>query len=618
MLAVVAALSCNCSRHSANDPSGSLPEQPGRANVVFITVDTLRADRLPCYGYKALQTPAIDRLARDGILFERTVAPAPMTLPSHCSIFTGAYPAYTGVHDQAGFTLKPDQVTLAEVLKSAGYETAAFVGASILNSRTGLAQGFDLYSDLSGRQESERRGDQVIEEAVRWLGSPGRRNFFAWIHLFDPHAPYRPPEPFRGAYRDNPYDGEIAFVDSVIGTLIRALVASGRYEDAIIVFTSDHGESLGEHGEKTHGLFLYDSTLRVPLIVKAPNLRGKSAIVREQVRAIDIAPTLLYLLSLPKPATMQGSELVSLIERRSQGPPLLAYSETYYPYYHLRWSPLVAVRDERYSYIRAPRPELYDRQSDPQESHDIAGAGPAIAAEMDRKAREYDRLSAPGSGAGAPATDKVERATLERLRSLGYLSVSPRKTGKLDFAKLPDPKDKVGIYNSLLDALGDAEEGRIQQSTIRLKRVIEQEPELVDAHLNLGSNYAQSGECEKAVRAFQRVLELDEGNVSAIYNVALCQAQQGKLEQAVQGFRRLLSLDPDDNQARLALGRAYQLQGKLDAAIQTLKSAVEKEPGLVRAHEFLSQAYETKGWKEAAASERLIQKRLAPQGAARQ
>ncbi len=579
----------------------SPPKLP--AAVILVTIDTLRADRLGCYGHGGIETPFIDRIAADGIRFEQAVAQAPMTLPSHCSILTGAYPAYTGVHDQAGFTLKPDLPTLAEILKSAGYQTAAFVASSILNSQTGLGRGFDRYSDLSAGEDVERRADQVMTDALQWIAGAGPQKFFVWIHLFDPHAPYAPPEPFRSRYRASPYDGEIAFVDSVVGSLTRALVDAGRYDGALIAVTGDHGESLGEHGEKTHGLFLYDSTLRVPLILKAPQSQWKGRVVSDQVRSIDIAPTILQLLALPQAPRMQGNGLLSMVAGKWNRPPLVAYSETYYPYYHFQWSPLVAVRTEQYKYIVAPRRELYDSRNDPQETRNIATGNSSIATQMEETAQRYATF---GADTGSiPAMEKLDRATLERLRSLGYLGVSAGKARQADLSKLPDPKDRIEVYNLLQEALSDAREGRVELSTAKLLRVVRQDDRLVEAHLNLGANYAQGGQYERAVRALRRALELDDTNVTAAYDLALCYAQQGRLGDAVQGFQRTLSLDPNDSRARVALGRAYQLQGKLDDAIEAFRKALEQNAGLTQAREFLSQAYDAKGWKEAAAAERL-------------
>ncbi len=379
LLAVVSFMLSGCS-------TSRKPAAPD-ANAILITVDTLRSDHLECYGYRGVRTPAINLLAVDGVRFEQDISQAPLTLPSHCSILTGMWPRSTGVRDQAGFTLSPDRPRLAAVLKMAGFQTAAFAGSSILNAETGLGQGFDAYTNVSpaiggapGAEGLERRGDQVMADALRWIQEPGRRaRFFAWIHLFDPHTPYSPPEPYRTEYKTSPYDGEIAFVDSQIGRLCTELQAKGLYDKTLIVFTSDHGEGLGEHGEEAHGFFLYDSTLRVPLIVKFPESRWKGRVVGDQVRGIDLAPTILDALGIAAPPRMQGRTLMKLAAGEQAGAPPAAFSETYYPYYHFGWSPLIAIRAGSYKYVQAPKPELYDLSADRGETNNLAAGDTRLA-----------------------------------------------------------------------------------------------------------------------------------------------------------------------------------------------------------------------------------------------
>ena len=488
---------CACSREPSpapSQPGGGAPER-----IVLITVDTLRADRLHCYGSNSVATPAIDRLATDGVLFRQAVAQVPLTLPSHCSILTGTYPSAHGVHDQAGFSLGAQPPTLAELLERAGYATGGFVGSSVLSAGTGIGRGFRRYSDVPlstagggvPRDGLERRGDQVVSEALAWLEEPGRGRAFVWIHLWDPHTPYAAPEPFKSRYGAAPYDGEVAFVDSLIGMLIERLERRGWYDNSLIVFTSDHGEALGEHGESTHGFFLYDATLRVPLIIKPVAGGGAGRVLSGQVRSIDIAPTVLGLAGIERDPRMQGESLAPRFAGTAADTPLDAYSETYFPYFHFEWSPLTALRTGKYKYIDAPRPELYDLERDPREESNRLRNEPSVTAELEGRLRAtYPRVLPGDGGVSAPAP--VDRATVERLRSLGYVGAAPARRRRR-LTELPDPKDKIGLYEQLQRALYAAEQGRFEESSAGLRRVLAQDDHILDAHLNLGVNLVQTG-----------------------------------------------------------------------------------------------------------------------------
>lgn len=572
VLAAVVAGLWGCARAPAPGP---------RNNAVLITVDTLRADHLECYGNHAIQTPATNRLAAEGVLFQNAIAQAPLTLPSHCSMLTGTYPNATGVRDQAGFVLAPDQTTLAETLHGAGFETAAFVSSTVLGSEYGLKQGFDVYSEVprTGGAEAERRGDQVIDDVLGWIQTPGRRRFFAWVHLFDPHTPYDPPEPYRSRYAQNPYDGEIAFVDSLIGRLVQALP-----ENTVIVFTADHGESLGEHGEQTHGLLLYDATLRVPLIVKFPGSAGRGRVVSEQVRGIDVVPTILEAVSVAIPGQVQGQSLVALAQGVSRDLGLVAYSETYFPYYHFQWSPLLAVRTGQHKYIHAPKAELYDLGKDPGEKRNLLGESPETAARMrETLLQGYKKFAAPPPG-------KVDAAAIRRLKSLGYVGAPMSLNAAAPFEKLPDPKDKIRVYNLLQQALEQARQGRIRESNEGLRQVVRQDGRIIDAHLNLGVNYAQLEEFPQAIESFRRALAIDPKNLIAQVNLGLAYASLGHLEEAASELTKTVELDPRYGEAWDHLGRVRQLQGRLDPAILAYREALRLDPGFARAQQHLREA----------------------------
>ena len=416
--------------------------------------------------------------------------------------------------------MKPEHLTLAERLRSEGYRTAAFIGSSVLNAGTGLNQGFDLYWDLPEQGPPERRGGEVLGRALEWLSAQGDRRFFAWIHLFDPHSPYGAPEPFGGRYRTRPYDGEVAYVDSLTGDLVRHLKRLRLYDRTLLVFTSDHGESLGEHGESSHGMFLYDATVRIPLILKAAASTWKGKVIREQVRGVDIAPTILQLAGLRVDDQIQGRGLLSLIRGRWNQPELAAYSETYYPYYHFQWSPLFSMRARGFKYIDAPQPELYELASDAGERRNIIGERPSMAAYLKETLEgEYQKFSAGRDE--PPQPEQMDRGTIERLKSLGYLGFASG-TAKLPSTEgLADPKDRNRALRTAAAGVPGLGGGTPHRIHSKLRKVVAQEEGLIDAHLYLGLNSVQMGQFSDAVEAFQAVLRRDPGNLMALYNLSL-------------------------------------------------------------------------------------------------
>lgn len=598
---------------AAETQSPRKPAREARHNIVLITVDTLRADRLGPYGNRQVETPWVAKLARDGVLFTDAIAQVPLTLPSHCSIMTGNDPGSTGVRDQAGFALADGQTTLAENLKQAGYDTAAFVASSVLEASTGLAQGFDVYSDpsrtdgktVAGPEGLERRGSVIIAEALKWIAAPGRKKFFVWIHLYEPHAPYQPPQPYASRYQTDLYNGEVAYVDSLLGKFFQSAMSRGWYDTATIVFTSDHGESLGEHGEETHGFFLYDATLHVPLIVKLPRSRWKGARVADQVRSIDIMPTILEAAGVDPGSKIEGESLLPRMSRKSEPAKLVAYSETYFPYYHFRWSPLRSLRTHKYKYIEAPRPELYDLETDPGEKRNIASSRPAVCASFaSQLAMDHPVLAAEPSSAQG-----VDSETYRKLQSLGYVG-TPRASKVVPSTSLADPKDKLAVYLLLQDAIKDATEGRADQSIQRLQQVVEQDDQIIDAHLNLGVNYVEMGRFVEAIGAFKKVLSLDDRNVLATFNLALCYANLGRMDDAISGFLRTLELSPHEVDALMALGRAYQLRGAFADAEDAFVKALAQKPNLAEAHGYLAEVYRARGMADKAEVEDREARRL--------
>jgi arylsulfatase A-like enzyme len=420
-------------------------------SVLLVTLDTTRADRLGCYGHPGARTPVLDRLASEGVRFENAFADAPITLPSHASVLTALFPFEHGVRNNGNFRLSERFPTLATVLRDRGYRTGAFLSSFVLDRRYGLARGFETYDDRmdaapesAPTPEAERRGDRTVLALGGWLegraadGAP----FFAWLHLYDPHEPYRPPPPFRETIAD-PYDGEIAFADAALGQALDKLGTLGLRDKTVVAVVADHGESLGDHGEETHSMFVYDSVIRVPLVFWGPGLLPAGRTVGTPVRTIDVAPTLLDLVEAPSLASPHARSLRSLIQGRSAAPPPAVYAETYVPQLYMNGAPLRAVRDERYKLIDAPRPELYDLARDPGESQDRYRDEPKIAAAL---RSELDRLT--GGSPGAMSTGPVDAEAAEKLRALGYVGAGsePLRTPS---AGLKDPKDLVAVFNRL-------------------------------------------------------------------------------------------------------------------------------------------------------------------------
>lgn len=416
--------------------SGTAGARPSEMNVLIITLDTTRADRLSPYGYMDAAMPALERLAREATVFNQAVSVSPLTLPAHTTVFTGLLPPTHGVRDNADRPLAATHTTLAELFRAQGFRTAAFIGSAVLDRERGLAQGFDVYSDVGRDQrrpgnEPQRAAAQVIDEAAKWLASDGRRRFLLWAHLYDPHHPYDPPEPFRSETRDA-YVGELAFVESQIGRLLRVLDERGLRDHTIVVVVGDHGESLNEHGEEHHGIFLYESVLRVPLMIRMPGIAARR--VPEVVRITDVMPTVLALAGIDAPA-VDGVSLVDLMTGRRHGLDLEAYAESLYPQ-RFGWSPLYALRDSRYKFIDAPKPELYDLARDPFEERNIVAERSTIAEAMKRR---LDAIAAKTPSEVHQASAAPSPETRARLTSLGYFA-GPKATASTG-GKLPDPKD---------------------------------------------------------------------------------------------------------------------------------------------------------------------------------
>ena len=616
-------------------PAASRPRSEVEPNVIFITIDTLRPDHLGCYGATQVQTPNIDALARFAARFAQAYTPVPITLPAHSAIFTGSFPMATGMHDFSGNKLPASAVTLAKVLHEQGYSTAAFIGSAVLDSRFGLNQGFDTYFDhfdFSRLDEAnldlmKRRGDAVMDEALSWLKRDPHRPFLLWVHLYDPHFPYTPPEPYASRYRSHPYDGEIAFADEQVGRLMTFLKEREILDSSVIVLSGDHGEGLGEHGEKTHGFFIYNSTLHVPLLIKIPGATPR--VVDDEVSLVDVMPTLLQALTLPVPPSAQGRSLLGQVLGRGGGSSSELYSETYLPLLHLRWSQLRGLQAHGLKYIDAPRPELYDTRVDPHELKNLFKGSQAVAHERHDQLYAVVRRFTPIGGSAEAAKELTDPALLDRLRSLGYVAISAGTFSDTTGKPLPDPKDRIQVYELFSEAMSDGQHGRYEESLRKLgeaekvdrssmpirylmaldyyrmkdfrqalqrfKFALELDPKFALATYYLGLTQVQMGDLESALGSFQRALELDPTNFSAAYNLGAAYLKKNRVDDAVRQFQRSVEINPDYAEGYEALGELYLYLKRNDDAVRALERAVELAPGFAKAHYNLGRAYQVLG-----------------------
>jgi arylsulfatase A-like enzyme/Tfp pilus assembly protein PilF len=579
------------------------------APVVLVSIDTLRADRLPAYGYGQGSTPHLDALAREGIVFEDVVSACPLTLPAHASMFTGLLPPRHGVRDNAGFTLDAARRPLAARFHEAGFATGAAVSAYVLRRATGIAQGFDFYDDAipvdatrEGLGQQQRDGAAAVESLGAWVDARKGQRVFAFLHLYEPHAPYAPPPAFQRLAQ--PYDGEVAYADDLVGRLFDRLRAAGIFDRAIVAVTSDHGEGLGDHGEREHGFFVYRESVHVPLIVRLPTGRRGGTRVSGVVPQVDLPATLLDLAGVSADGMDGVSQRPAIESGRAAARP--AYSETLYPRYHFGWSELRAVTDDRLRYIDAPRPELYDVRDDPRETRNLAASrGPAAAGMK----QWLDRQSSGPPPAPAAVTGEVR----ERLEALGYAAhgAPAPVTGPP-----ADPKDKVGVYEAYRDATVLRQQGRDADALAALEKVLADSPSMLDAREVQGMTLFRLGRANEAVAALDAVVAADPQRATAHLALARIHALAGrrelaerhaaqaaagdpgrafemlaqtllaggKLDEAARFARRAVEADPDRAAAQVVLGIVSQRAGRCDEALARYRAADEarrRQPGLL-------------------------------------
>jgi arylsulfatase A-like enzyme/Tfp pilus assembly protein PilF len=565
-----------------------------KPNVILFTLDTTRADHLACYGYPDVRTPNLDALAGRGVLFEQAAASSPLTLPSHCSIMTGMYPTYHGVRVNGNTALNEEQTTIAEVLSAQGYRCGAFIGAFVLDGRWGLNQGFEHYDDPFDLQKYrhidlggvQRPGNEVMDAALAWLDKDKASPFFAWVHLYDPHAPYEPPEPYfseygsRGMY--HLYDGEIAFMDEQIGRCLTWLEKNGLDKNTILVLVGDHGEGLGSHGEGTHGYFIYDYAVHVPFLIVAPfeSLQGKR--VASQVRNVDVFPTVLDLARIKSPLNVQGRSLLPVMFRPEKKVDSYAYGESMGPSLLFGWSALHSLRTPHYKYIDAPRAELYDLTQDADEQTNLLAQSPGIARKMKK---ELDRLMAETSkGAPTPQAANLDKDTVERLAALGYIGapVAARKSSGSGPKALADPKDRLPAFISIQEAGELIAREDYALAAERLEAALREDPFIPQALLQLATCYTELGRTDEAKAKLDAVLKEDPENVQALVSLAAILLREGKKDDVIALCKQTLSVDDQTVQAYMLMGEIYIDEENHAAALPYLEKAYEIQPKLTR------------------------------------
>ena len=615
----------SCQRQRESAPRALLP-----LNVVVITIDTLRPDHLHCYGYTRIETPTLDRIAESGVLFENGVTQTPLTPPSHASIFTGLNPPTHKVRDTGGFILSPSTPTLASFLQQRNWDTGAFISSAVLKKRFGFDQGFAVYDDQMPRpgkgqeflEDAERRAGDTVDRAVRWLDGRTGKPFFLWVHLYDPHTPYNPPAPYSEQYKDHPYDGEIAYADREIGRLMEAIKRKSPPERTVVAVLSDHGESLGEHGEYSHGVFLYDATLRIAFLLSGPGVPAGLR-VKKQARTIDLLPTVMELMGGSAPAGVEGTSLVPFFTGKDAHTEI-SYAETLFPKITLGWAELRAIRTNQWKYIRAPKPELYDLSRDPAETHNVL-------AERPDEVRKLEAQLVAASHAAGPEkieTTPIDERTLAQLKSLGYTSGFSARSYSLN-GQGADPKDRVAVLK-LMDAAEQPgsnlpEPRRIEmlQQAVRmdpgnpllyhsLGAKLEKAGRYDDAmklyraalgkgiengrlHTRLGDLLVRAGKKAEAVPEYERGAQLSPGDVASQANLGTAYLELGRLNDAERVFKAIAAIEPSNAAAQNGLGVLAIQRQDGNAARGYFEKAVELDPDLVEAHLNLGLLYQMAG-----------------------
>jgi choline-sulfatase len=625
-------------------------------SVILITIDTVRADRMGFLGSNLGLTPQLDQFAQQSVVFERAYSQAPLTPVSHATILSGTYPSFHGVRD-FGSRLPDSLPYLPVIFRARGYHTAAFVSSIILDPQNGFApgfeRGFDTYDAGFHRKKRgearlgsmQRRGEETVARALAWLQKNRQGPVFLWVHIWDAHDPYDPPSPFKERFPNAPYNACLSYVDGTIGKLLVGLRQLAMYDPAVIAVMSDHGESLGEHGENTHGVFLYDSTIRVPLVIKFPQARFAAQRVSTSVSLVDVASTILNASNAPIPAAVQGQSLVSLLGSRipantasKSGVDRPSMAESEYSHRGFGWSSLQALRAGHFLYVKAPQPELYDEGADPAEAQNVYQSNKLAAVKL---SGQLDTLLKK-AGANAPQASHaaLDQQSVEKLSALGYVASS----GKDAPVSGVDPKTHIQVANDLHDADLQIEDGTHTKAIPLLERVVASDPQIPHAQYFLGVAYKELGQYDKAILHLDKAIRLVPDSMMAHYEIALALYAKGELAtaathleivvqhspdwtdarfslaaiyartdripEALAHLDATLQLDPDHYHANLLRGRILSLQGAAAAGLPNLEKAATAEPKSVEAHQFLSEAYAKLGQSENAAREQAEAQRL--------
>lgn len=640
-------------------PKRSVPPHP---NVVLITLDTTRADRMGFLGSDRGLTPNLDALARVATVFTRAYAQVPLTTPSHATILTGTYPQFNHVN-YMGDPLGKGLPFLPEIFHRNGYKTAAFVGALVLDPTKlapGFDRGFDRYDAGFHRRRPgednyhslERRGEEVVSRAVAWLSKHPTGPFFLWVHLYDPHDPYTPPEPYQSRYKTEPYDGEIAYTDAVVGKLLKELRERNLFDGCLIAVMADHGEGFGEHGEQHHGIFLYDETIHVPLLFKVPR-QSTGSRMETRVGLVDVAPSILQAARLPVPSVMQGQALLPSVTPGKSGPQSASnsqgavYSESGYGHLSFGWSMLKAWRTGNYLYVDAPERELYDQSADPLAAHNLASSSKAVVETIAAQMTEFRRKTA------AESTEKTQLTTeqTENLHALGYMGSDAAASNDSNADTGPDPKQRIANANQFYEALIQTEKGRYEEAVPLLEELLAKEPHTLSAYLLLGRAYVALKEYQKAIAPLQHVVATTPDNSLAHYELgcalvkigqwneaapqfqaavsqmnssammhfylALVYQQTSHNEEALAEFKDALHWDPKNFPANLLLGRMYIKQQKAADAVPLLQKAATLHPDAIDPHRLLADAYAQLGRQTDASREISEAERIQAQGGSR-
>ncbi len=548
---------------TALHPLAQADSRSAKFNLCLITIDTLRPDRLSCYNKDHAITPNIDKLAERGALFTRAFAHTPTTLPSHTNILLGTTPLQHGVHDNSNFVIDEDLLTLAEHLKKYGYSTAAFVGAFPLDSRFGLTQGFDLYDDNYGGKSDqefayvERRAEVVVEKALGWLKAQ-KNPWFIWVHCFDPHQRYDPPEPFKTQYSGRSYDGEIAYTDFALGKLFDLLGSKNLQDNTVIILTADHGESLGQHGEKTHGYFAYNATIWIPLIISYPGIKPDK--IEQPVCHTDIFPSVCDILGVKKPSHLQGLSLLPLLKGKKL-PERLIYFESLYPFYTRGWAPLRGFIQNNKKFIDSPIPEFYDLEKDFDELENLAPTK-----EIKIYENSLDRLIQQQSSADKKESRRsINRETRQKLRSLGYIT-DHQTTEKKVFTEKDDLKTLLPYQDKLMAAIKAYDGGRLEESIRLLEEIIAERKDLSQAYSHLATVYKEQRKLKEALEILRKGLTNNPSDYKIMETYGIILTEVGEYDKAVEILKNALSYIDYDPEIWNYLGVAYWKKGDFELA----------------------------------------------------